>query len=154
MDKKYILVVQYPTSVHFGVVKPVMNTQCGICKQPATNRKYRKLLHGESAREYVRILVSYTTEHFQGSDLEGCLKELPPNKVYICRKCQELASKYEKLHTELHKVSNQIDTLLSEVLEVQHTTFSNVAGTSTQVTPTRPRSTTKESPAVAVSYCS
>ena len=127
-----------------------MNPQCGVCRGPATDKKHRLQLLGESAEKIVKILVSYTREHFPGYNFESYAKELPPNQSYICRDCQQRTTKYDKLTAEVQQVSENIKSDLSKV-------FSSQAGPSTQIAHT-PISTapkrlqmTRESPAVSVS---
>ena len=126
-----------------------MDTQCGICQQPVRDRRYRKTILGDSAKDYVSTLVNYSKEHFPGYDLALYLSALPLNSAYICRTCQQVTHKYAKLKAELDQATEEIREVLQVLLGLQPQT-SGPATTTVQTTPIRPR-TTKDSPAVAVS---
>ena len=123
---------------------------CGICKEETTNRKYRKAIEGESAEKFVAIFQTYATEQFPGQNLQNYLRQLPPNSAYICRNCQERAVRYEKLRDQLKSLTDKITGDLSSLMEnpPSQSVIQNVPQIPT--TPTRPRVTTKESPAVQV----
>ena len=128
-----------------------MDPQCGVCGGPATDKKHRMQLHGESAGKFVKILVSYTREHFPGYNFESYTKELPPNQSYICRSCQQRTTKYDKLTAEIQQVSKDIKSDLSQVFSSQAGPSTQMIHTAISTTPTRLRMTT-ESPAVSVSH--
>lgn len=125
-----------------------MEPCCGVCRLPATNRKLRKTILGQSAAGSISILVAYASEHFPGCDLKSTLESLTPNQAYLCNMCEQLVNRYPKLVTELQAVTKELDQKLKVLLQSERQPTSSRAPT--QTTPVRQRQI-RQSPAVAVS---
>ena len=86
-------------------ITAMTEAKCGICGMPESDRKKRILLRGKTGESQCEIFLEYVaskcTDEWSVQEVNKRLNELPPQKEYMCSKCQGLAGKWKALQKQL-----------------------------------------------------
>ena len=121
---------------------------CGLCEEEVPNKKNRKAILGDSVKQPLSILDTFSRSVFPNENLSQTLKSLAPSCQYLCICCIGQCTKFHKLKQELEEVTTTLNGNLGTLYGAGETDEEPPPQTLT--TPKRPRTNTGVSPAVEV----